>query len=115
MGDPGGAISCPVDQCPTGRGAGYLCKGDIHCGSKWSRWMKVCGHAINADGSWSPTFKDGTYGHNYINFWCNEKGGFHDIVGSLMDCVGKRAPMNFVITTCNLHESLQEYNATVFV
>lgn len=72
--------------------------------------MKGCSHAINPDGTWTPTFKDTTYGANFVNFWCTHT----EKVATMIDCVARNTPIMFVITTCNVHPNLKG-NTTVLV
>lgn len=101
--DMGAEVSYTPEDCPSGPGNGYLCEGNPDCASDYSEYIKSCSNAINDDGTRSPTYKDTTYGANYVNFWCNEAFGFHELVGTLMHCVEHSTPFVLRITTCNVN------------
>jgi len=110
--DPGAAISCQPSQGPCGAGGGWLCQGSADCTSSYSNWMRnECSHAINPDGTWTPTFKDKRWGNNFPNFWCS---GVTEPVATMIDCMANKKPIMFVITTCDVHPNLMG-NATVLV
>lgn len=101
--DMGAEVSYTPEECPTGPGNGYLCQGNPDCASEYSQYIRRCSNAINDDGSRTPASKDTTYGANYVNFWCNEVFGFHDIVSTLMNCVEHSIPFVLRITTCQVN------------
>merc|ERR1712007_7738 len=111
---PGAAITCHPSEGSCAPGNGYLCKGSTDCASSYSKWMRQsCSFVINPDGTFTHSFRDTTHGVNYGDFWCDEKHGFNELVGTMFDCVDHAIPIMFVITTCVVHPNFEGGNATL--
>lgn len=110
--DPGAEVDYTAEGCPSGSGDGYLCKGDRKCNSAFGKYVKKHSWALNHDRSKTHQFTQSPYGKNYVNFWCSEQYGFHELVATMIDCRAKGSKIVFKVTSCPGRSLMR--NATEF-
>jgi hypothetical protein len=98
--DPGAQVDYTAEGCPSGSGNGYLCKGDRRCDSAFGKYVKKHSWALNHDLSKTHQFTQSPYGKNYVNFWCSEEFGFHELVATMIDCRAKGSSIVLKVTSC---------------